>query len=242
MALPSLPKFTHNFFVFLKVLVIIWGLELILRGAFAVWQREFLVQSEFSDILAAFYIGIRFDGRIAAILALPLLVFIISPFDRIKPAYIALYTVLIPALLLIYMGDFAHYAYMSTRINYSVFSEMKDIKEAAGVVWSSYPVIPLTGLLILIGTIVYFTFKRALFKKEAVRATGNRLKDTIFSFTAALFFSALLIYGQYAPNAFPLRWSEAYFSGKPEITALALNPAQNIYDTKPKTNISAYDM
>jgi phosphoglycerol transferase MdoB-like AlkP superfamily enzyme len=233
----SLPKFTDKFLIFIKVLASIWVFELVLRIAFAVWQRGTLSASGFGDTLKAFYIGLRFDGRVAAILAIPLLIFLILPIKRVKAFYTVLYIALPLILLLVYMGDFAHYAYMSLRINFAVFAELKDMREAMGVVWNSYPVIPLALILAAVGAAAGFLFKKVF------RRTGeNRLKDTIFSFTTALLLTALLIYGQYTPNAFPLRWSEGYFSGKAEITALALNPAHNIYDTMPKTDISPYNM
>jgi phosphoglycerol transferase MdoB-like AlkP superfamily enzyme len=232
-----MPKLNGGFFVFLKVLLIIWILEIVLRLAFAVWQYPFLSASDIKEVLTAFYIGIRFDGRIAAILSLPLIVFTIFSFKWRERICLWLYTLIIPALILIYIGDFAHYAYLALRINFSVFSELKDLKEALGVVWESYPVIPLLILLALTAAGINLAFRRLL-----RGGLGERIKDRIFSFFIALIFTALLIYGQYTPSAFPLRWSEAYFSGRAEITALALNPAQNIYDTKPKTNLSAYDL
>ncbi len=44
----------------------------------------------------------------------------------------------------------------------------------------------------------------------------------------------ILIYGQYGIVYYPLRWSEAYFSGYNQITALGLNPIQNLADTRPQ--------
>ncbi|MDR2104406.1 MAG: sulfatase-like hydrolase/transferase [Deferribacteraceae bacterium] len=231
-----LPKLSRRFYTFIKVLALIWGVELVLRGAFALWQLKNFPPSKLVDILTAFYIGIRFDGRIAAVIALALIVYIVCPSGQ--KVYRVFYTFIATLLLLTYIGDFAYYAYMSTRINFSLFSELNDLQEALGVVWSSYPVIPLVVLLIIAALLFYCIFG-SIFRGKI---EGASRKDTIFSLSAALLFSALLIYGQYTPNAFPLRWSEAYFSGKPLLTALALNPIQNIYDTKPKTKINAYDI
>ena len=41
----------------------------------------------------------------------------------------------------------------------------------------------------------------------------------------------LLGYGQISSNLFPLRWSNAFFSVDKNISILALNPIQNLFDT-----------
>ena len=64
--------------------------------------------------------------------------------------------------------------------------------------------------------------------------TSSTIPQKIVSGATTLCIIALLLWGQYSIVYFPLRWSEAYFSGKNEITALGLNPIQNLADTRPK--------
>ena len=45
--------------------VAVWFLLVVLRLAFAVWQWESLSVASWDDICYAFYIGAKFDGRIA---------------------------------------------------------------------------------------------------------------------------------------------------------------------------------
>src|SRR5690606_35437429 len=100
-------------------------------------------------------IGLRFDLRLAILVLLPVAVLAWLPrwnltrvivLRWIARVYLA---VALAALLMIYIVDFGHYAYLGVRINATVFRFLEDAQISTGVGWQTYPVvwIPLGWLL-----------------------------------------------------------------------------------------------
>ncbi|GAB7141225.1 LTA synthase family protein [Deferribacterales bacterium RsTz2092] len=235
--MPKNKFLTDNCLIYLKFMGFIWLIELIMRAIFALWQWSALSANPAGVIAKAFYIGIRFDGRLACLLALPVLFVLYVPilnkrFDVISIYLRHFYMGLIFILLVVYAADFAHYSYIGVRINFELFHQLNDLKESILMVWQTYHVLPLLVFMALAvygaGRIIKIIFDKCFYARE------YPLKMQIISGIFAFIISFILIYGQYSFTWFPLRWSEAYFAGKREISALGLNPVQNIYDTKPR--------
>lgn len=204
------------------------------------WQWDTLSESALADIAKAFYIGLRFDGRIAIFMALPLALCLFFPylsryFAHSRKVLLIIYAIIFTAYIFIYIVDFAHYAYLQTRLNVSTLALLEDTREAFGMVYSSYPVIRLVLVLIVTVAAMLYCAKKIMAKWTY---TKPRKLRQIISGLVALFITLILIYGQYGIVYYQLRWSEAYFSGKNDITALGLNPIQNLIDTLPQNNIN----
>ncbi len=231
---------TKNTRLYFKFLLFLWLVAIVLRISFAAWQWESLGAFSWEDIAKAFYIGVRFDGRIAAFMSLPLLVFLFIPFlsrffGNIRPFLLVFYAIVFGLYILIYIADFAHYAYLNSRVNFAAVGLLEDTKEALGMIWQTYPVIKLLLVLVVIVAILTLCAK-SIFNKWTYPSTKNALSHKITSAIATLFVLVILIYGQYSIIYYPLRWSEAYFSGHSQITALGLNPIQNLADTRPQNS------
>ena len=231
---------TKNTRLYFKFLLFLWLVAIVLRISFAAWQWESLEAFSWEDIAKAFYIGVRFDGRIAAFMSLPLLVFLFIPFlsrffGNIRPFLLVFYAIVFGLYILIYIADFAHYAYLNSRVNFAAVGLLEDTKEALGMIWQTYPVIKLLLVLVVIVAILTLCAK-SIFNKWAYPSTKTALSHKITSAIATLFVLVILIYGQYGIIYYPLRWSEAYFSGHNQITALGLNPIQNLADTRPQNS------
>lgn len=227
---------TKNTRIYLKFLLFLWLIAITLRIGFLAWQWESLSAFSWEDIAKAFYIGVRFDGRIAAFMSLPLLVFLFTPFlsrffGNIRPFLLGFYVIAFAFYILIYIADFAHYAYLNSRVNFAAVGLLEDTKEALGMIWQTYPVIKLLLVLVVVVAILTLCAKTILNKWVYAK---NALSHKITSAFATLFVLVILIYGQYGIVYYPLRWSEAYFSGYNQITALGLNPIQNLADTRPQ--------
>lgn len=229
---------TPNVRIYLKFLLFLWLSAVAMRIGFLLWQWESLSNFEWDDIIKAFYIGIRFDGRIATFFSLPLLVCIFTPFlskffDKTRPFLLAFYAIFFFVYVVIYVVDFAHYAYLQTRLNFSAIGLLEDGREALGMMWQTYPIIRLFLSVFVIVAVLVFGSKMIL-SKWSYTAKASSFASRFSSALATLLIIVILIYGQYGIVYYPLRWSEAYFSGKNEITALGLNPIQNLIDTRPK--------
>ena len=231
---------TKNTRLYFKFLLFLWLVAIVLRISFAAWQWESLEAFSWEDIAKAFYIGVRFDGRIAAFMSLPLLVFLFIPFlsrffGNIRPFLLVFYAIVFGLYILIYIADFAHYAYLNSRVNFAAVGLLEDTKEALGMIWQTYPVIKLLLVLVVVVAILTLCAK-SIFNKWTYPSTKTALSHKITSAIATLFVLVILIYGQYGIIYYPLRWSEAYFSGHNQITALGLNPIQNLADTRPQNS------
>jgi phosphoglycerol transferase MdoB-like AlkP superfamily enzyme len=191
-------------------------------------------QPEGSALLQAFYLGLKFDLRLALLLNLPFAALglwpALDPFRsaRARKPWLA-YFGASAALLLFFFGvDFGHYGYLESRVDASVLRYLFDPRESAGVVWESYPVV--RGLA-AIGLAVsgYLMLLRRLFERVAPPRPARPLAARIALVTAAACLYAFGIYGKL--SWYPLRWSDAYFSPHAFASALALNPVLYFYET-----------
>lgn len=228
----------------LAFFVSIWFLLVIFRIIFAVWQWESLSSASWEDICQAFYIGVKFDGRIAVALSLPMLLLLFLPGLRSRVSGwskgIALfYGVVFFFLFSIYIGDFGHFAYLGLRMNAAFFGMAKDLETSAKMVWESYPVIPCLLALLVAAYISCRLTRRFLSSFVPSRISGLR---RVRNFLLCFILLGLAGFGQISTNLFPLRWSHAYFSGNPNITALALNPLQNVFDTYRSVKANDYNI
>lgn len=204
------------------------------------------------DIARALYIGLKFDARYAVFLTLPVALCLLFPPLELrisKPRAMGrspwrmvlcwLESLLFGLAVLVYIFDFGIFFYLRQRLDLTILNFMEDPAISAAMVWQSYPVIALLLAFALLVTL--YGVLLGLFLQRhtpvAVRNPGqgrqgvsrkSRAAVTVLGL-AALF---LIGYGQISSNLFPLRWSNAYFSADNNITLLALNPIQNLYDTR----------
>lgn len=170
------------------------------------------------DLLQAFYLGLKFDARLVAILIFPLLFL-----RRLETVYLV---VVETFLLVLYASDFGTYAYIHQRLNAEVLEFLQNPLISLHMIWESYHVV------LFASTIVVVLVAIAMATRKTVK---SRTREAGFSWILAIAFLAC-IYGKF--SRYPLRWSDAYFSRNPFIGALALNPAQYLFETmreKPAT-------
>ncbi|GHV07432.1 sulfatase [Campylobacterota bacterium] len=233
------PRFlTKQLIVAAAAIAAIWAMLLVARAAFAIYFAPADVEA--SVIARAFYIGLRFDGRLATDLALPIIFFLFIPrgerlFALFAKPFAVFYAVLLLLVAIVYAGDAGHYDYLGVRVNFNALWLLSDWKEAALMVWQSYPIVWIAASLAIFAALAYALFLRLFSLGGAPQ--NARKRDRVSAATIAFFAAAILIYGQYPFRFMPLRWSEAYFSGNSAVAAIALNPIFNIYDTKPTRDL-----
>jgi phosphoglycerol transferase MdoB-like AlkP superfamily enzyme len=203
--------------VFLANLVILT----LLRLAFFLAFRGTAGVLDPHDIARAFYLGMKFDARLLAILAFPLLFL-----RRFQTAYVAFVELL---LLVLYAADFGTFAYIHQRLNAGVLEFLRNPVISMHMIWESYHVVLFAlTILAVVAAIAYAT----------ARTVKTRTRQAGVSWILAIAFVACM-YGKI--SRYPLRWSDAYFSRNPFIGALALNPAQYLFETM-REKPSAYDL
>ena len=187
------------------------------------------------DVLReSFYLGLKFDLRLALLLNLPfaLLAWLpaLDPFRSVRgrKLWLVYFGVTAGLLLFFYGVDFGHYGYLESRVDASVLRYLFDPRESVGVLWGSYPVV--RGLsAIALAVTGYVLLLRRLFRGDAAPAASRPLAVRVALVTAAAALFALGIYGKL--SYYPLRWSDAYFSPHAFASALSLNPVLYFYET-----------
>jgi phosphoglycerol transferase MdoB-like AlkP superfamily enzyme len=195
------------------------------------------------DILwKSLLLGLRFDVRLAMILATPLLFFAwgrLSPFasKAVSRFWRVFYFFVAVGWALFYVFDFGHYGYLRSRINSSVLSTLGNPDIAMGMLWQSYPVVWIT-LGFLISLFVYSYFLR--------RFVFVHHRSAYFMFpprTCWVVFIAAYIVGLYGNvSQYPLRWSEAFFSPRNFVSQLALNPVLYYIETYSFAKADSFDL
>jgi phosphoglycerol transferase MdoB-like AlkP superfamily enzyme len=197
----------------------------------------------FTDLTDAFILGLRFDLRTIAIMLLILLVMgsipPLHPFRTIitKKFWIALLGIFSFIILFFYFFDFAHYSYLSQRLNAGVLNYLQDTTISMNMVWQSYPLIKLIIALGLLTALLVWLIK--LSHKIIENDHGPVTKQKrILSFLVMFMVLGMLIFGRF--NQYPLRWSDTFALGSDYKANLALNPFESFFNTL-KFRKSIYD-
>jgi phosphoglycerol transferase MdoB-like AlkP superfamily enzyme len=223
----------------IRFALVVVGLNMLIftlfRAIFWVLFRSTASEVSGSELLRALYLGFRFDLRLSLLVCLPVLALSWIPFLNFVRSSLAkriwlIYLVAVEGfLILTYFFDFGHYDYLHDRLNASAIEHILPLAIALKMVWETYPVI-LGVLALLLFAIVYgwvvnrFTFRKL---EQDGKPFGRWLRGV--TVVVAVILYGLGIHGKL--SQYPLRWSEAYFSTNPFVSALSLNPVLFFFDT-----------
>jgi hypothetical protein len=119
----------------------------LLRAAFWAAFRGTAPPAPSGDILKSFWLGLRFDIRLAIFLALPLLALPWFPrLDPLRsPAARRVWSLVMGVkaffLALVYAIDFGHYDWLHERLTVGALEHANEPGIAAEIVWETYPVV-----------------------------------------------------------------------------------------------------
>lgn len=225
--IPKLVRFIFSVeIIFLLIMSLLRGL------LFLFFSRQ---GHHFSGVLPAFGLGLRYDLRYTGILGALLLITgvfpPIDPFRTVAGRRLALIITGLAAFLLVffYSVDFAHYSYLSQRLNASVLNYLVDARISTNMIWQTYPVFRIIILLIagtwLIRTLVKMAYNR-IRKEEAVVLPRKSRAVWLVVFFLLM---GLAIFGRI--GQYPLRWSDAFSLGSDYKANLSLNPFQSFFSS-----------
>ena len=233
--LPALARFllvlvATNLVVFVAFRVVFW-----------VAFRETLAGASWDDLAKAFYLGSKFDLRLALLLLLPLAVLgwipLLDPARRpaARVGWLAYLALAQCAVLLLYFVDFGHYAWVRVRLNAGLVDHLTPVGVAARVAWETYPILlGVLGLALLTAAYAWVARRAAQRTLAPASDPGSKwAKRAVIAALAALYVAG--IWGKW--SRYPLRWSEAYFSSSEAVAALALNPVLFLTDTAENRNL-----
>ena len=217
--------FTNVFILF----VFIFIFRIIFFTSFA--QLENVSSAE---LKTAFWLGLRFDLKLAILSFFPLSIFVLitnySFFKyHIYQKIATIYSLIIYLILtLFFLFDFGYYDYLSIRLDASSLRFLSNLKISGQVLLESYPIYKgLLGVLLL----CYIIFKIAkqiyLYFNHQKTFISNKIKSFYFITTFLL-----LSFGIYSSIVhYPLRWSEAFFSKNNAVNQFTLNPVLYFFDS-----------
>lgn len=224
--------FTNIFFLFIFITLF----RILFYSFFA--QLEGVTSQE---IQKAFWLGIRYDIKLAVITFFPLAILILivnyrffkrRVYKRVATIYVITAYLIIT---LFYLIDFGYYDYLGTRLDATALRFLSNLKISAQVLFESYPVYKgFFGLLLL----VFLMYKMAKFSYQKFQTTDSQLPTKNYQLPTKLktiyFISTILLlsYGIYnSTTHYPLRWSEAFFSKNNKVNQFALNPVLYFFDS-----------
>ncbi len=238
----KLPKLLRFLLVFIPVLALFFAL---LRVVFYFIFSDPLSPLGFNDFMNSMWLGFRFDLRMVVVMVLPMFLLgaikWISPFRFLSARlfWLLYLSVAFATYFMFYVVDFGHYAYLSTRLDFSAMRFLEDVLISAEMVWESYPVVWISfGILLTNVIFIYLTNK--LLKSITKQADADITIKKGIAF-AIVSFLVLLVAGYSKFSQYPLRWSDATFSKHPFATQLTYNPIHYFLDTFKNGRIS-YDL
>ena len=205
------------------------------RAAFWMLFQSTASEVSGSELLRALYLGFKFDLRLSLLVCLPVLVLSWIPFLNFVRSSLAkriwlIYLVVIEvSLILMYFFDLGHYDYLHDRLNASSIEHILPLSIALKMLWETYPFIPGILTLLLFALVCGWGLNRFLFRRLEPAGKPFKKRLNVAISAVALFLLAIGLHGKL--SQYPLRWSEAYFSTNPFVSALSLNPVLFLVDT-----------
>ncbi len=188
-----------------------------------------------NDLLYSFYLGTKFDLRLALYVLLPVFLLgwigFISPFRNKVTRYVWLgYLVLAAAgVLLFYLLDFGHYAYLNKRVDATVLRFLGNLKTSAIMAWQSYAIIPWSLLIIFLVALDAYVVNKLLKYYAAQEPVSLKKRHKLWVAPVSFFLLIFAMFGKL--SWYPLRWSDAFFSTHAYAAAVATNPVLYFFDT-----------
>ncbi|MDE3252990.1 MAG: sulfatase-like hydrolase/transferase, partial [Bacteroidota bacterium] len=186
------------------------------------------------SLVASFVLGLRYDLRmVCSAMLLFLLLSFVKPLSFFasrsgKKLGFAVWALAILFFSFMYVVDFAHYAYLSQRLNASVLNYLYNIDISFKMVWSTYHVI---WILLGMGVFMYLLFSLIRFSYHSIAAvpvTTTRLSRILWK-GGFFILLGVGIFGRL--GQFPLRWSDAVALSNDYTASLSLNPFESFFST-----------
>lgn len=188
----------------------------------------------------SFYVGLKFDIRLALLMVLPVLVF--GPMKWIgvfrgpmRRFVYSIYLLLVHIVVLsAYVLDFGHYAYLHERLNSSALRFLYNLSTSVEMISQTYPLGlilgGMAGFVLILWAVFWVMIRRGARYSYSVPVYGSAYGSAntpgrLMRWTVMTVCVALILAGIYGKaSRYPLRWSDAFFSPNEFSSQLALNP------------------
>ncbi|HEU5051655.1 MAG TPA: sulfatase-like hydrolase/transferase [Hanamia sp.] len=163
-----------------------------------------------------------------------------NPFENrfSKNIFKVYFLVISVAVVFLYAIDFENYDYLHERLNASLMNYLGDAKISMNMVWETYPVFPISVLIIVCSAALFLLINYWYNKSAKSSYVGKPVFKVVIGVAFALLLG-LGVFGRF--NQFPLRWSDAFVFDDNFKSNLSLNPVQSFLSTLKFKN-SGYDL
>ncbi len=223
----------------LLTLVILFGMRLI----FWIMFNNPADPVPTGNLLYAFYLGTKFDLRLTLYVLIPVFALgwikLFSPFRNKVTHHIWLTYLVLAAsvVLMFYIVDFGHYAYLHKRVDATVLRFLGNIDTSISMVWQSYAVVPWTLFILFLIALDAWVVHHLLRYYARQSAPVIRKRHRAWIAPLSFFVFVFAIYGKF--SFYPLRWSDAFFSTHAYAASVASNPVLYFFNTVKNQQIMA---
>lgn len=195
-----------------------------------------------AELFQAFYLGLKFDLRLSLMMTLPLFILggvrLLSPFeyDSTRRFWLVVQASIFAAILFVYFINFAYFSYLHKPLDASALRFLQNFSISMEMVWSTYPVVWLSLLILAITTAYIYILNKVIKYYSDVLVPMHSRKQKILLGTISTF---IIIFGLYGKvSHYPLRWSDAFFSTHNFAPTVAMNPILYFLNTLKNRDIS----
>jgi phosphoglycerol transferase MdoB-like AlkP superfamily enzyme len=198
-----------------------------------------------SLLLHSLYLGLKFDLRLTLVMILP-----VMAFSWIRPIHLfhsrfgrsfwnGYLTIMAALIFLVYLADFAHFAYLHTRLNATAVYLLEDTAISLNMVWETYPILRVIFALIATTALYSYATFRLIRRYGELSPIAFSKRQKMVTISVTLFFVLMGLYGKL--SYYPLRWSDAFYSTNSFASAITINPVHYLIDTFRAGNKKPYD-
>lgn len=230
-----LPIRSH-FRLALAMALVLFVTGTIARGSFMLYFVQADSGMSFGDWISSFWLGMRFDIRVALLtVALPGVTATLPWIGRffrppeMKRVWLAYWMMACTVWALAVILDAGHYSYLTKRLSATLVSLARDVGEATGMVWQSYPVVWIILGLVSWLLACYWGFSYLWKWAVSVDLARYRKRAVFGAETLVVVCAIFLIHGKV--SQYPLRWSDMVAINSVFGQQSALNPLHNMFDT-----------
>ncbi len=239
----------HNFPRLFRFILIVTGIHLlvffVLRFGLYWYFQNPTDPIPSTDLFRAFYLGLKFDLRLSLMMTLPLFILgsvrFLSPFeyDSNRRFWLYIQASIITLILLAYFINFAYFSYLHKPLDASAIRFLQNFSISMDMVWSTYPVVWLSLLILSITTTyVYILNKIIKYYSDVLVPMHTRKRKILLGVISSL----VVIFGLYGKvSYYPLRWSDAFFSTHNFTATVTMNPVLYFLNTLKNRDVS-YDV
>lgn len=188
-----------------------------------------------SELMHAFYLGLKFDLRLSLMMTLPLFLLggirSLSPFeyDFTRRLWLFIQGSIFTIVLFVYFINFAHFSYLHKPLDASAMRFLQNFSISMEMAWSTYPVIWLSLLLLSITAVYVYSLNKIINYFSDVLVPMHSRKRKIMLGIISTFIVIFGLYGKI--SYYPLRWSDAFFSTHNFAPTVAMNPVLYFLNT-----------